>query len=540
MRKILLTVMPFAMLGACELETSVLFDEKPREVSYLDERRADAGKGEGGTGGLPPLIVDNRSYRLEEVGELGLRAPILQGSAVEKEVGALGECLARQWDLPRRPLKFVIMSGIEPTAEALPDEVAVNIGLLIDHGDSPGTIAFTLAHEISHALLFHYDREEFRDAQQKVLNFAASTAVMASVLSETRVQQIADNRWEFKLEDVGNVRNTIQNAFLTYSSVYVIGEGLLESAWSRQQEYNADRLGADLFTGAGFQKHHIFQAFTQFQSEEGERKLLIEQYLEMKPNELAEAFLRLDVGYMMKAGRNLLKESLEAVLGDVWGEVNASHPSAAQRKEGMTKYLNSIAHLAKPAVATPCNFDRLAASLKTTEFTRAAKAVTDLQAVTGYLRDNKIDQARKTYSQLLRGKYKRHPVFRYFAYLTESRAGRTEEAIAQLRAIDFDATTPLIAFTSLASEFIAGNDVQRATDIIRMGQRYFPADYFYAALLQLSYQQNNLPQREAIKLQCNGSSFKQVVIACAGIVSNREKVEDGLDALIDHALRVIF
>src|SRR5262245_36678535 len=140
--------------------------------------------------------------------------------------------------VPHIPVRLVIEAEDEPNAECGPNgTIKVKLGLIraVQNEDE---LAFILAHEMSHILLRHHDRNWGDQARHYLMQGAVvahdSMKVVSSLKGQSQTQQ-----------------QTAERAMMAYTGVD-LAAGLAVAAFTREQEDDADLLGIDLLVAAGY------------------------------------------------------------------------------------------------------------------------------------------------------------------------------------------------------------------------------------------------------------------------------------------------
>lgn len=173
-----------------------------------------------------------------------LRLPMQE---TEARVEALIARLDAGWgDRPRyREIDVHILANRSFEAQAKPDgSVIISLGL-IEKASTDEDLAFILAHELSHIRLGHFaDDESFRQKRQWIQQLSGSYWTTIG-LSQIRMRRSGDQT-QFYDSDQDNTRQAASQAAVAYEGLQTLLEVLIEPAWTRGQEDEADALGFDL------------------------------------------------------------------------------------------------------------------------------------------------------------------------------------------------------------------------------------------------------------------------------------------------------
>ncbi|MGH9541034.1 MAG: M48 family metallopeptidase [Terriglobales bacterium] len=193
---------------------------------------------------------DVQAGRQAEAQELA-KLPILRDSAAEKYVTQLGLKLAQQIPGPKFPYRFHIVNSKDINAFALPGgAIFVNKGAICAAGNE-AQLAGVMAHEESHVALRH---STHMASQQEL--YSVPLAIFGSALGSGAGASVAR-----LAAQIG-----VQAMFLKYS---------------RTDESQADALGAQVMSKAGYDPRQMAAFFQKLEAQPGSSTL---QFLSDHPN----------------------------------------------------------------------------------------------------------------------------------------------------------------------------------------------------------------------------------------------------------------
>ncbi|MBI4470846.1 MAG: M48 family metalloprotease [Acidobacteria bacterium] len=177
--------------------------------------------------------------------EIEQQLPMLDDPATVSYVSTLGKSLASKSDKPDLPWEFKVVNAADVNAFALPGGfIYVNRGL-IETAASEAQLAGVLSHEISHVTLRHGTNQ-------------VSKSLMVQMPLSVLGGAIGKGGWKGALTQVG----------------ISAGMALALSKFSRTDETQADILGTQLMTKAGYDPHQLagmFQTLKKLQDSEPSR-----------------------------------------------------------------------------------------------------------------------------------------------------------------------------------------------------------------------------------------------------------------------------
>lgn len=112
-------------------------------------------------------------------------------------------------------------------------------------------VSFILAHEYSHVLMCHYSRVVRTGQTEQALSTLASVGAAGMYLRELRPQQGANGATSFGLANEGRYREGVASTMAAQSVMQQLNSGLVNPAWGREQERDADQLAVELMAAAG-------------------------------------------------------------------------------------------------------------------------------------------------------------------------------------------------------------------------------------------------------------------------------------------------
>lgn len=112
-------------------------------------------------------------------------------------------------------------------------------------------VAFILAHEYSHVLMCHYNRVVRSQQTEQSIDSLANIGVAAQYVSQLRPQQGGNGASSFALADQGRFNNGVASTMAARSTLQQLNSGLVNPAWGREQERDADQLAVELMAAAG-------------------------------------------------------------------------------------------------------------------------------------------------------------------------------------------------------------------------------------------------------------------------------------------------
>lgn len=196
-------------------------------------------------------------------------AAVLRMPALEKRVSEFILKLDQAWPYPRGgPVKVYVVGVTNYLAKAKPDgSIVVSIGLL-EKVQSDDELALALGHELSHVRLGHFSKNSNLAKQKQAISRIGAAYYAGIALSQSRVQQQQGGAIKVVTQNDKALRDAAQRATAADDQLRLIVDILVEPAWARSQEDEADVLGLDLAERAGFVPDAVASdVFGQLQAE---------------------------------------------------------------------------------------------------------------------------------------------------------------------------------------------------------------------------------------------------------------------------------
>ena len=465
-------------------------------------------------------------YGLTFTGEANVRgenAPLLAGSAVERELKALKTCLLRGWPGHPPDVDLIILSNLSPGAEALPNEIAIHIGLLVADDVQMGEIAFVMAHELSHVLLDHYTRKEFLDEQKEIAQGLAQAGIIAAYTAELRPVR-SGKGYDLRVRDSAQVARSTAIALAAFNSSQVLADGLVESAWSRIQESEADQLAHDLLQNVGLSPEFGFVVLDRQKTFASGRKTRLEEYATDLERSMEEAIGKGDVNSIVKSTAENLGKAANAALKDAYDYFDADHPSPEQRSEDLDRYRTKLTPRDEVATPPPCDLAGLERSLETTPVRRAERALRAADLARTAVRRGDLKTAQAQVAIALDGPLARHPTTRLAAHAAARAANNSRLATQHLEAIPIDRNTPSLVFVLLAQEYRLQGRLNEASTVLDKGERKFPPDLFLPSRLQIAFAAQDHEGFARHAARCRASAYENVRATCKEVIENRNQL----------------
>lgn len=218
--------------------------------------------------------------------------------------------------------RVFLHADMDAQALATPDGgLFLNIGL-VQAMRTEGEVAFLLAHEVSHFLLQHHSSDWFVQTESRMLTGVETLRSIGNGLA----QKVggSDSAISRKLERANQIG----------AIIYDISDRVVFSAWGREQEQEADRLGLDLMVGAGYYPFDAEGVMEIIADHEAQIELNRQGSRTLMETRSAEAFGLSDGD----VSSNPILAGIAAGLGEMIAAISSEHYPAEVRAEEIFEY----------------------------------------------------------------------------------------------------------------------------------------------------------------------------------------------------------
>lgn len=278
------------------------------------------------------------SYSGKDIPEAHIRQNhVVHSPALNLYLNGVLEKILGQWD--GNPVNIQVQvvhsQSFAPYADSL-GMISIPIGTL-NNIESEDEIALLIAHEASHILLRHHDRDKVVQENKDNINMLASAIVMANVAKDTDIVKQGDRR-TLKYNPSEQGSENISKAMVYNAVIQTISDSVWNTAWKRTQEDEADLLGFDLALAAGYSPRansHVLQRLENYQ---GKQEGMLTAFWEKKQNALSGALAAGDFNGLGEEINSFLAEGLTTSLGAVTDYFQKRHMAPDVRDENMKGY----------------------------------------------------------------------------------------------------------------------------------------------------------------------------------------------------------
>lgn len=216
--------------------------------------------------------------------------------------------------------------------QAMPDGVIVVPLRFVRESKSGDEIAWILGHEVSHIILEHHNARWVTEYQSRLVGAMENTLLLAGTT-------VAMARKVGLKVDTSTINEVIQ-IYNAAAAVSAISEEALFPVWSRSQEEEADLMGLDLATRAGYMVEGATDVLEKFKEWSGSRDERREQEIAKEQGRLQERLSSAETfdEFLGALGEHW-SNSLKSAAAYLRKQIQADHKDIVARTEDMEQYI---------------------------------------------------------------------------------------------------------------------------------------------------------------------------------------------------------
>ena len=278
------------------------------------------------------------SYSGKDIPKQQIRqSHVVHSPRLKKYLDGILDNLMAQWDGSpvNVQIQVVHSQSFAPYADSF-GMISIPIGTL-NNVESEDELAILIAHEVSHILMRHHERDAVVQDNKENVNMLASAIVMANVAKDTSfVKQGKSRTLEYNPSEQGS--DNISKAMVYNAVIQTVSDSVWNTAWKRTQEDEADLLGFDLAIAAGYSPRahsHVLERLENFQ---GKQEGMLSAFWEKQQEALTGAFKAGDLGGISQQFNAFLVEGLSTSLSTAADYFQKRHMAPDVREENIKSY----------------------------------------------------------------------------------------------------------------------------------------------------------------------------------------------------------
>lgn len=215
------------------------------------------------------------------------------------------------------------------------DDMLVSLGL-IQQVENEDQMAFILAHELAHVALDHINRDKVLEAQYRGSEMIKFLGTLAQMMSNTDVNKTSQGIDVQTDEEAFNRKK--RQIELAIGALQIVAEGIIDTAWNRRQENEADKLGLDIYAAAGYTTSQISPTFEKL-IEDNARSSARTQLLVRRIVALVKEMSELSTQHpLRKQLQSVMIDGMAAASLKMLDELGSRHEAIRKRNEAVLSY----------------------------------------------------------------------------------------------------------------------------------------------------------------------------------------------------------
>ncbi len=538
--------------------TATLLGSALASASYLQHRDVTSSVYYTGNSGRAAVSrvtsaqwLENHQHSNNRVA-IGNQGFLIEDQQLATHIYTIANRLLAQWPGTAPALAIFIQGDRSPLAYGAATtharEIFINYGVLL-HAESEDELAAVIGHELSHILLEHTKTLDYKNKMRgsvMILGEARNLYATADAMSYNQ-----DNQ---QLDVDPSISKGLKQSAMQQMVANQLYDSVHASVFSRDNEYDADRLAMDLLVAAGYaplglkmsleRMAHSYELSADIatQLQDSSKKLLQQQTAQFQQS----ANPRQGGGFDYQSALDRLQHdatqsSLNIGKSSLLKWTSRSHPVPDKRIEAITNYLyDNFSRSVRRRQATPqsAQWFKTGAIAELLDHYRAANEA--IQA----LGLGQPDIARRQLQLAVSAPTTNEPYTRYAAYFQRSNEGDSN-AIDTLKNLDASGFVPIYASITSADALVNAGELASAMETAsRTESRYGVVAGFYPAKIKVALAAGKRADAEQLALACFDAANNNAALAdnCEQVsgVAQPKLLEKGIPGTINKFGKSLF
>lgn len=359
-------------------------------------------------------------------------AHVVHSPVMKLYLTSLLDKILAQWDgtTVNIQIQVVHTQNFAPYADSY-GMISVPIGTL-SNVESEDELALMIAHEASHILMRHHERQKVVDENKAGVEMLAKTVILANVVKDTKFGKSNGGKLlNYKPSARGD--KNISKAMVYNAAIQTLSDSVWNTAWQRTQEEEADLLGFDLAMSAGYSPRanpHVLQRLADFQ---GKQQGILSVFWEQKKEAATAALQSGDLQNIQGQLNNFLVEGLQTSVAAVTDYFQRKHMSPESREQNMREY---AIRAYRPEIRRRINTQSWAAVRANPEVKEVLNSYRIAFEASNALTANDLQQAEQLALKSLTPRVKNHPYMREVMFNVRTQQGNSVKANQNLALIE--------------------------------------------------------------------------------------------------------
>lgn len=367
--------------------------------------------------------------------------------------------------------------------------ISVPLGA-VNNVESEDELALLIAHEASHILLRHHERDAVVQQNKENVEMLATTVIAANVIKDTKMSKVGGKR-TLTYNASAQGQENISKAAIYNAVIQTLSDSVWSTAWQRTQEGEADLLGFDMAVAAGYSPRanaHVLQRLADFQ---GKQENVLSAFWDQKKEALSAAFQEMDLNSMANELNGALMGGLTTGLSFAADKFQKLHNSPEDRDKAVRDYARREY---KQDIRRRVNKTSWAGVKANPQVVELLQSYNDAFTASNALAENDLETA-ETFAQKSRtSQTSGHPYIREVMYnlrMAQGNKAKAEQNLALIK--QWEHASPSLFETKIQHDFDR-HDYAAALESITLAEEIFGSNSKF--IVQKAVALSNLSQQE--------------------------------------------
>jgi Zn-dependent protease with chaperone function/Flp pilus assembly protein TadD len=420
-------------------------------------------------------------------------AHVVHSPVMKDYLASILDNILAQWDGTSVNIQIQVVhtQNFAPYADAY-GMISIPIGAL-SNVESEDELALLIAHEASHILMRHHERQTVVDENKAGVEMFAKAVILANVAKDTKFGKKNGGKL-LNYEPSAQGDKNISKAMVYNAVIQTISDSVWNTAWQRTQEEEADLLGFDLAMSAGYSPRanpHVLQRLADFQ---GKQQGMLSVFWAQKKEAVTAAFQSGNLKNLDGQLNSFLVEGLQTSVAAATDYLQKRHMTPEAREQSMREYAIRVY---RPEIGRRINTQKWAAMLTNPEVKEVISSYRMAFEASNALAANDIQQAEILALKSLTPSVKNHPYMREVMFNVRTAQGNPVRANQNLALIGrWQDASPSLYELKITQHFNE-NNFEQALVTIDMAEKTFGNESKF--IIEKSIAQANLGLLEEAK-----------------------------------------
>jgi len=408
-------------------------------------------------------------------------------------------------------VKIIAHSDFE-TATAMPDgTIAIPLGL-IESVDNEDELAWVVGHELSHVILGHHDVDWLEKYHEQLLGVTKTAVFLTDAIYKSSEQNYIKGQSLYggtkipEVEETKESKEKVDETDFKMDRSYFLTTGVVLPAWSRDQEDEADLLGIDLVSAAGYSSLGSLDILDRLASKLKEIEKQYQEELDRKREEISNKYSQnkgFDISNIIKG----VREHFKLEMKEIQRSLAKKHRDIEERLEYATSYIEREYEDSLPD-GRP-QFVGLEKLRKKTNVNRILKRYKNVWDAEDLLSEGKLDKAAGKIRKAISGstKFESKPRMTFFKIRREQ--GEVKKSILNLEYALREKNASFKIYLNFVEHYILSGQLEKASDMLDTTWEEFEhPPYLYPTKIRLAKLKHEDKVVKQLLLECTQNAAK--------------------------------